>query len=273
MLVTRPVGDAQGWVNQLEAAGLEVLQLPLIEITPVSDLRELESAWHRISGFDAVMFVSGNAVAHFFAVEPNRAHFFSDQGPGHTRAWGTGPGTRQALLAEGVNPSRIDTPSLGAEQFDSEALWEVVVQQVTSQSKVLIVRGTSARTNDWPGTGSAATGCTVAATGRDWLAQRLADCGCRVETAIAYQRVPPAFTFAQENLAQRAAVDGTVWVFSSSEAVGNLVAAFPAQPWRKARAIATHPRIAQCARQAGFGVVCESRPSFDSVLASIESLR
>lgn len=272
MLVTRPVGDAQDWVDKFQAAGFDVLQLPLIEIAPVRDQRELISAWRRISGFDAVMFVSGNAVAHFFAAKPPQARFFSGQAEGNTRAWGTGPGTRQALLAVGINPNRIDTPSLGALQFDSEALWDVVMRQVTAQSKILIVRGTSTRTSEPPVTGSAANGCTVAAAGRDWLAQRLAECGCAVEVVIAYQRFSPAFTTAQESLVQRAIMDGTVWLLSSSEAVNNLVAAFADQPWRMARAVATHSRIAQCARQAGFGVVCESRPSFDSVVASIESM-
>ncbi|MGE3348297.1 MAG: uroporphyrinogen-III synthase, partial [Ramlibacter sp.] len=39
----------------------------------------------------------------------------------------------------------------------------------------------------------------------------------------------------------------------------------------RARAVATHPRIAQAAREAGFGVVCESRPALADVVASIES--
>ncbi|MFS2055745.1 uroporphyrinogen-III synthase, partial [Variovorax sp. CT11-76] len=46
----------------------------------------------------------------------------------------------------------------------------------------------------------------------------------------------------------------------------------PATDWRAARAIATHPRIAQAARGAGFGTVRESAPLLEALVASIESL-
>jgi uroporphyrinogen-III synthase len=47
----------------------------------------------------------------------------------------------------------------------------------------------------------------------------------------------------------------------------------PGQSWAQARALATHPRIAQAVRALGFASVRESRPAFDDVLASIESAR
>jgi uroporphyrinogen-III synthase len=47
----------------------------------------------------------------------------------------------------------------------------------------------------------------------------------------------------------------------------------PAQTWESARAVTTHPRIAKAARSAGFGVVWESRPTLDAVVASIESVQ
>ena len=74
-------------------------------------------------------------------------------------------------------------------------------------------------------------------------------------------------------MVQQAAHDGAVWIFSSSEAIANLVSQCPHQSWRHARAVATHQRIAQAAREAGFAVVCESRPSLQDVMASIESLQ
>ena len=48
--------------------------------------------------------------------------------------------------------------------------------------------------------------------------------------------------------------------------------ALPAQRWAQAHALATPPRIAQAARQAGFGHVRECRPALGDVVASIESL-
>jgi uroporphyrinogen-III synthase len=70
----------------------------------------------------------------------------------------------------------------------------------------------------------------------------------------------------------QAAIDGSVWLFSSSEAIANLQALLPQQSWSQARAIATHARIGQAAKNAGFSVVCESRPVLASVVASIESM-
>jgi uroporphyrinogen-III synthase len=42
--------------------------------------------------------------------------------------------------------------------------------------------------------------------------------------------------------------------------------------WRQARAIATHPRIAQAARAAGWGVVVESRPALDDIVMCLRSI-
>ena len=55
------------------------------------------------------------------------------------------------------------------------------------------------------------------------------------------------------------------------QAVRALRAALPGQSWAQARALATHPRIAAAARKAGFGLVCESRPTLPDVLASLNS--
>ena len=65
--------------------------------------------------------------------------------------------------------------------------------------------------------------------------------------------------------------DGSVWLFSSAEGLDSLPR-LPTGDWSHARAIATHPRIAEAARAAGWGVVIESRPSVDDIVASIESL-
>ena len=46
----------------------------------------------------------------------------------------------------------------------------------------------------------------------------------------------------------------------------------PGADFTHAHALATHPRIAQAARETGFGVVHESPPRLDDVVASIKSL-
>ena len=112
-----------------------------------------------------------------------------------------------------------------------------------------------------------------ASAGRDWLADQVAAAGGRAEMVVSYLRKPPQPSPAQLQQAVDAARGGDVWLFSSSQAVAHLRALLPQQDWSQARAVATHARIAQAARRAGFGVVCESRPALEAIVAALESFR
>ena len=278
-IVTRPAPEAEAWVKALEKDGVEALALPLIDIRPTRDPAALAAAWAGIGSFEAVMFVSAPAVAHFFAAQP--ALLEPGGGPAVPwRAWATGPGTAAALERAGVPKDAIDLPDTASAQWDSEALWQRVRGHFedpapaaqAARRRVLIVRGADAQGR---------------AAGRDWLAQQLQACGVDVEFAQSYERHPPLWTAASRAFALASvpavAPDAqppgvrpdtpAVWVFSSSEAIANLLSLMPGQSWARACAVATHPRIAQSARDAGFGVVCLSRPGLDAVRASIKSLR
>lgn len=151
----------------------------------------------------------------------------------------------------------IDAPAAEAEQFDSESLWAQVRGQVPAGGRVLVVRGSDAQGRS---------------QGREWLAQQLAAQGVHVDLVAAYSRQAPTWTMAQLAQARAAASDGASWwLFSSSEAVSHLGSLLPGQNWAGARAVATHPRIAQAAQALGFGVVRAARPGLDEVIASIES--
>lgn len=257
MLVTRPAAEDPHWVAGLQAHGLDAVALPLIAIGPAADPRPVHAAWAGLGDYAALMFVSGNAVAQFFAQKPASLDVEWSDAAVKTRAWSTGPGTSRALRQAGLSSGQIDAPADDAPQFDSEALWARIGDRVWPGQRVLIVRG-----SDSAGQGA----------GRDWLADRLAGAGVRVERLVAYQRLAPVLAGRERALAQAAAADGSVWLFSSSEAISNLVSQLPEQDWARARAVATHHRIAETARRLGFGVVCESRPTLDSVLASIKSM-
>ncbi len=108
--------------------------------------------------------------------------------------------------------------------------------------------------------------------GRDWLAGQLIAHGVKVRFVAAYQRCAPAVAVLRQAI-REAQVDAPAWwLFTSSLAIENLLAALPSQNWAAAQALATHPRIAAAARAAGFGVVQESRPTLTDVVASIKSL-
>jgi uroporphyrinogen-III synthase len=249
LVVTRPQQEALRWAGQLRGRGHEAIVLPLIEILPPPESSALREAAAHCGRYAAAMFVSTNAVHGFFAASPDFRT---------PRAWAPGPGTGEALRAAGVSQARIDAPSDEAGQFDSESLWQQVRGQLRRGDRLLMVRG-----GDFEGR----------AQGRDWLSEQLAASGVQVDTVVAYRRAVPTWGEAQRAVARQASADGSVWLFSSSEAARNLAVLLPGQDWSRARAVATHPRIADAVRALGFGEVRASRPALDEVVASIESAR
>jgi uroporphyrinogen-III synthase len=257
LVLTRPEREARVWAQALAGLGHEVLGLPLIAVGPAPDPVALDQFRAQAATCRALMFVSANAVRGFFATlpgTPGAATLLGEQG----RAWVTGPGSAAALREVGVPEGRIDLPPPAAGQFDSEALWAVVHAQVLPGDRVLIVRGA-----DGEGQPS----------GRPWLAEQLQAAGALVEEVAAYARQAPDWTPAQRAQAQGAAHDGHVWLLSSSESLGQLARLLPGQDWSAASAVATHERIAQAAREQGFGRVAVCAPSVEAVNACLQSMR
>lgn len=283
VIVTRPAREAERWVRQFQQGGVQAEALPLIEIAPAqgaANAQALRKALQMLDTYAACMFVSGNAVDHFFT--QNSASVHDENGhdaingianqvagwlPPGLRLLAPGPGTVAALVAAGVPAGQIDAPAPDAGQFDSQALWDVIGQRDWQGRRVLVVRGEN----------SSSTGATTTSKGRNWIASQWEAAGAQVDFVSVYQRRAPRLTNAQLELARAAGSDGSVWLFSSTEAMVNLasVPALGAMNWRGARAVATHPRIVDAARAAGWGVVVASRPAFEDIkdaLASIESL-
>jgi uroporphyrinogen-III synthase len=265
-IVTRPAGQAAQWVEGLSAQGIAAHSFPLIDITDALSPQQRQALHQRAAQADVCMWVSANAVSYFF--KPNQA--VAQQNIAGSainsvasnvlqktalRHWATGPGTVAALVQHGVPLAQIDAPDAHAAQWDSETLWQRVAGQVKPGSAVWILRG-----ND-VGTPSAS---------RDWLANQVRLAGATVEFAAVYERRAPQFSAEQRAWAQLAARDGSVWVFSSSQALTHLPGVEGG--WQHARCIATHERIAQAARAKGFAVVCTSRPTMEDVVRSIKSM-
>jgi uroporphyrinogen-III synthase len=252
VIVTRPAAQAADWVDHLRASAIDAVALPLIGIAPVTDPSALLAAWRGLAQRDLVVFVSPNAAEQFFALRPHGVTW-----PAGPRAGSPGPGTTRVLVGLGVPASAIVEPADDAAQFDSESLWARLRTQDWQGRRVLIVRGDG---------------------GRDWLAQTLQAAGAQVEHVAAYRRLAPALDSDHAALL-RAALErpeAHLWFFSSSEAIDNLAAAplvsDAPTDWARARALATHPRIAARARQLGFARVTEARPSLAAVIACIQSI-
>jgi uroporphyrinogen-III synthase len=257
VLVTRPSPEAERWVDALRQRGIAAEALPLMVIAPLGQTPELARVWAGLASYAAVMFVSPNAARCFFESNSPLALHQEALIAMKTRAWSPGPGTTQTLREAGWPVERLDQPAADAPQFDSESLWAQVGCQVQPGQRILIVRGGDAEGRP---------------SGREWLADQLRAAGAEVDEVAAYRRAPPAAEGLWTARAAAGAQDRSVWLFSSSEAVANLCQCMPQQRWQQARALATHPRIAEAARSAGFGSVTMVRPMLDAVAASIKSL-
>lgn len=247
LVITRPADEAGPWQAALEARGLPTLVLPLIDVVDLPD-----TVVPALAGFDAVMWVSGNAVRAF----PSAA---LARWPAHLRCWAPGPGTARALRAAGIAAHLIDEPASDALQFDSEALWAVVAPQMRRGTRLLLVRGRS-------------QGVAAPSSGREWLLQQCEAAGAEVVPLAVYERRCPMWSSAQAEVAAAAACDGSVWLFSSGEAVAHLGRLLPAQDWRRTPALATHPRIATALAQAGFEQVRTVRPTVAAVVQGVAGL-
>ena len=251
VIVTRPAAQATPWVQSLQQHGLAAQALPLIEIAPALDTAAVTAAWLRLAEARLVMFVSANAVEHFFALRPRDAAW-----PTGTQAASPGPGTTRALRDAGVPLPQIVEPAPDSPQFDSEALWQTLRHQDWQGAAVQVVRGDG---------------------GRDWLADTLREHGAQVGFVSAYRRTAPTWDASAQSLLAEALARPAehLWFFSSSEAIDHLMAhldrstaALPSG----ARALATHPRIAGRAEAAGFAPVWQSLPTLTAVVACIQSI-
>lgn len=250
VLVTRPQPQADEWVARLQALGVPAQALPLLAIADAADPAAVAAAWATVPAQALVMFVSPSAVERFFGQRPDRASP-APAWPAQVWAGSTGPGTARALRQAGVPAAQLVSPPEAGGAFDSEALWRALKPRRDWQgASALIVRGEG---------------------GRDWLAETLRAEGAAVHFVEAYRRAAPVPDAAQQALLAQAlrAPAATVWLFSSSEAIGHLPTLAPEADWSQARALATHPRIAAAARAIGFGQVRQVAPSPQAVVDAL----
>ncbi|HIV70355.1 MAG TPA: uroporphyrinogen-III synthase [Candidatus Aquabacterium excrementipullorum] len=252
ILVTRPEPQASEWVGLLRAAGEQAEAVPLIEIGPPPDATAVPNAWAALPDIRLVMFVSPNAALWFARQRPASLPW-----PRGTLAAAPGPGTAttvlQCLADAGLATTQLISPDANSAQFDSEHLWPLLAPLPWADQHVLIVSG----------------GDQGEARGRQWLTERLRERGAQVSAVLTYQRRPARWTPAQQEQADQAHAHPAehVWLLSSSEAVEHLQQAWSAHGGLPpgAKALATHPRVAETARAAGFTHVHDTRPTPEAV--------
>ena len=252
LLVVRPRAQALDWVARLAALGAPARALPLIDILPAPAPAQVAAAFGELRALAAAADEARRPLLVF--VSPNAVHgFFEAAGatswPDGAWAAAIGPGTVAALRGRTVPATAIVAPPLDAPQFDSEALWAVIGAWSWPDRPVWIVRGNG---------------------GRDWLPERMREAGAQVRVTQAYARAAPRLSADEAALLAAAQREPArwLWMFSSSEALDNLAELAPSADWRAARALASHPRIAERARSLGFREVALVAPTAAAVAAA-----
>jgi uroporphyrinogen-III synthase len=223
ILVTRPEGTAAPLCELICSAGGEAVRFPAIDILPPANpdgVRSLLSSANLVCQ-DLVIFVSPTAVSMAFGLG-------QDAWPETVAVAAVGQGTARALRARGVQ--QVLVPAEGA---DSEALAALPVMQDLTGRAVLIVRGEG---------------------GRDWLGETLRAREC-------YRRAMPAADGAPI-VARWKAGEIAAMAVTSRDAVDNLLRLFAGMTDTvlDTPVFASHPRIAEHARQRGFRTVLSCEP-------------
>ena len=239
IVVTRAGDAGEDLARLLAEAGEESLWLPAFVFGPAPDESRATEVLGRVSAYQLAIFVSPAAV------EATAARL-TQPWPSGTAMAAVGEGTRRAILAR--IPAAVGAPLFAppegidaeGEGGGSEALWQVLRPVVGHTPRALILR---------------------ARHGREWLAEQLAGAGVEVETLAVYTRQPaPVSPEATARIrGWKAAGQTAVLVVASSEAVETLISQLDpivGTDWTlSAFALASHERIAQRLRVAGFAEV------------------
>jgi uroporphyrinogen III methyltransferase/synthase len=190
VVVTRPKGQAGALRSALNAAGAEVIEVPIIEITdPADGGAALRKAAASLVAYDWVVVTSRNGARRLLDVVTDSRAF------GGTRVAAIGPGTAAALQEAHI------TADLQPDRYVGEALVEGFPPPPSTGGRVLLVR---------------------AAVARDVVPDGLQQAGWIVDVVDAYRTIGRSV-----DDEQRAAVAaGDIVTFTSSSTVEHFVGTF-----------------------------------------------
>ena len=247
VLVTRPVGQAQGLVRALVEAGCEpVHHQPMLELAPLDELAA-EQRQHLLDLdlYQHIIFISANAVR--FGLE--RIDDYWPQLPAGLIWYAIG-GTTASLLQE-----RGLSPLVPAQEINSEGLLDLAQLKGVSGQRVLIVKGVG---------------------GRETLRETLSQRGAKVDELACYHRICPKMApGALADILSREATD--VVMISSGEGLSNMLTLLSdkeSSNFRDIGLVVPSPRVAALARQAGFNdVVTAANASDAAMLQALQQWR
>lgn len=135
VLVTRPVGQAEGLSVQLEAAGLSAIALPAIEIAAPADLAAADALIDRLEDYRLAVFISVNAVERGLSRILARRDW-----PGSVQIATVGSSSAAAVVALGLQVDLVPE-----HEFSSEGLLAMPALQDLTGWRIVILRGNGGR--------------------------------------------------------------------------------------------------------------------------------
>jgi len=243
LIVTRPLARSDQLYNQLAAltAGkIECRQLPLISIKPVNFIPP------ELSGLDGIIFISGNAVRHFFdsflrdkIIADSSARNLKSHMPDNLQYLAVGESTARQIKQYGL--SRVDFPR----QMNAEGLLQLPQLHAISGQRWLLVKGDG---------------------GRKIIAETLVERGAQVIELDVYQRKLPDLE-SQAAVISAQPTDPT-WLVTSAEALNHLhrILGLTRKPGHQTKVIISSDRLALLAKQKGFTIIAQSSGASESQL-------
>ncbi|MFH1077292.1 MAG: uroporphyrinogen-III C-methyltransferase [Pseudomonadota bacterium] len=191
IVVTRARDQASGLLERLEDLGAECLEVPTIQVAPISDWSSIDQTLGMLETFNWVVFSSANGVEFFF----NRLYQTGRDARALHKAkiCAVGPATAESLKMHGLQAELIP------DDYKAEGLLEALAGVAVKEDRVLIVRPEQARTV---------------------LQEGLRRKGVFVEEACIYKTIPatPDMEYLKERLREKS-ID--LITFTSSSTVNN----------------------------------------------------
>jgi uroporphyrinogen-III synthase len=243
IVATRAPEQVGELVRELNARGAEVLLFPLVRFAPPEDWAPLDHALRHLNEFDAVIFLSANAVRYVFE---RCRHLGVKFGAGERPlpfVAAVGPTTERALIEEGSRADHVGRERTG------ESLARELAPRVQNGA-VLLPRSDR---------------------GNEAVSVALRKLGARVTEVIAYcTALPEQIDAAAADRIRRGDVD--VVMFASPSAVQNFVATFgkedATQIAKTVHFAAIGPTTAQSLRDASLPVTIQATESSAQGLAN-----
>lgn len=242
VVITRAPDQAQELTRVLESLGAEILALPMVEFAPPENWSRLDEALRGLSGFEAILFLSTNAVRYVFARCRELGIRCEALLPSQCLVAAVGPGTARAIEDEGLRVTYV------AKDQGGLALVTELAGSLTGRN-VLLPRSDR---------------------GDDRIGKALREAGARLTEVVAYRTAAPK-SFDPPVLDRLSRGEADVVVFASPSAFHNFAETL-GEKWfgalsNRVQFATIGPTTARALRDAGVSVAMEAQESSAAAVA------